>query len=106
MKKLIKGKGIFDCTFKVPGKCTIVNSKNKEVTEWKLNRIVYLKSNGIVIASIDIHGKLYLYPTWNENRTNLYRICKFTGISTKEIKHMIELKHYDIIIEHKLKLIN
>lgn len=106
MKKLVKNKGIFDCTFKAPNKCKIVNTKNEEITEWKLNKVVYLKSNGIVIASIDVYGKLYLYPTWNENRANLYRICRFTGISTKEIKHMIELKHHDIIIEHKLKLIN
>ena len=106
MKKLIRSKGFFDCTFKAPNNCKIVNTKNKEVTEWMLNRVVYLKSNGIVIASIDNHGKLVLYPTWNENRKNLYRICKFTGVSTKEIKHMIEIKHCDITIEHELKLIN
>lgn len=105
MKRLIKSKGVFNCTFKSPNKCKIVNTKGEEVTEWKLNRIVYLKSNGVLIASIDTHGKLYLYPTWDENRANLYRICRFTGISTKQIKNMIELKHCDIIIENKLKVI-
>lgn len=106
MKKLVRNKGIFDCTFKVPSKCKIINSKNEKITEWKLNRIAYLKSNGVIISSIDIHGKLYLYPSWNENRANLYRICKFTGISTKEIKNMIAIKHCDIIIENKIKIIN
>lgn len=106
MKRLIKGKGVFNCTFKAPYKCKVVNTKNEEIIEWNHNKIAYLKSNNIVIAAINISGKLILYKGWDENRTNLYRICKFTGISTKEIKHMIELKHYDIIIERKLKLIN
>lgn len=49
MKKLIRSKGFFDCTFNVPNNCKIVNTKNKEVTEWMLNKIVYLKSDGIVM---------------------------------------------------------
>lgn len=106
MKRLIKSKGIFNCTFQSTNKCRIINKRNESITEWNINKVVYLKSNGIVIASINIDGKLTLYPTWNINRANLIRICKFTGISTKEIKVMIKEKHPDIIIENNMKLIN
>ena len=105
MKRLIRDKGVFNCTFKTPYKCKIVNSKNEEITEWHHNKIAYLKSNNIVIAAIDISGKLILYKGWDENRTNLCRICKFTGTSTKEIKNMIKIKHSDVVIENKLKII-
>lgn len=105
MKKLKKSKGIFDCTFKASSKYKIVNTKNEEVFEWKSNKVVYLKNNGFIIASVDICGKLHLYSTWNENRANLYKICKFTGISTTRIKNMIAIKHCDVIIENKLKMI-
>lgn len=106
MKRLIKSKGVFNCTFKSINKCRIINNKNKDITEWNINKIAYLKSDGIIIASININGKLTLYPTWNINKANLIRICKFTGISTKKIKNMIVDKHPDIIIENKMKLIN
>ena len=106
MKKLKRGKGIFTCIFKKISGCKLLNTKNEEITEWKLNKVVYLKSNGIIIASIDVLGKLHLYPSWNENKSNLFRICKFTGISTVQIKNMIAIKHCDVIIENKIKIIN
>lgn len=106
MKKLIKSKGIFSCTFKQQSRSKIINNKNECVNEWKQNRIVYLKTDGIIIAAITSDGKLILYPTWNISKGNLIRICKFTGISTKEIKVMIMQKHPDITVENNMKLIN
>lgn len=105
MKKLIKDKGIFDCTFRTSNNYKLLNSKNEEIDEWKLNKVVYLKSDSIIIASVDMYGKLHLYHGWDKNRSNLYRICKFTGISTKQIKNMIAIKHCDIVIENKMKII-
>lgn len=106
MKRLIRSKGIFNCTFKSINKCRIINKRNENITEWGVNKNTYLKSDGIVIASINIDGKLTLYPLWNKTKANLIRVCKFTGISTKKIKNMIINKHQDIIIENNMKLIN
>lgn len=106
MKRLIKSKGVFDCTFKSINKCRIINKRNEDITELGKNKIAYLKSDGIIIASVNINGKLTLYPTWNINKSNLIRICKFTGISTTKIKIMITEKHPDIIIENNMKFIN
>lgn len=105
MKRLIRNKGIFTCTFKKINGCKLLNSKNKEIDSFNKNKNVYLKSDSFIIASINVKGKLTLYPFWNKDRTNLVRICKFTGISTKEIKNMIAIKHSDIIVEHKTKII-
>lgn len=106
MKRLIRNKGIFTCTFKKINGCKLLNSKNENIDSFDKNKNVYLKSDGFIIASININGKLTLYPFWNENRKNLVRVCKFTGISTKQIKNMIAIKHSDVIVEHKTKIIN
>lgn len=106
MKKLIRSKGVFNCTFKKISNCKLLNSKNKEIDCFDKNKNVYLKSDGFIIASINVNGKLTLYPFWNKNKTNLIRVCKFTGISTVQIKNMIAMKHSDIIVEHKTKVIN
>ena len=106
MKKLIRNKGVFNCTFKSSSKYKTINGRNEIVNEWKQNKVIYLKSEGIVIASVDIYGKLTLYPTWKETRSNLINICKFTGVSTTEIRHMIKIKHCDIILKNEIKIIN
>lgn len=105
MKRLIKYKGGFSCTFKKLNGCKLLNNKNKEIDKLDKNKVVYLESDNFIIASINVSGKLTLYPLWNKNRTNLIRICKFTGISTKEIKNMIAIKHRNVIIERKTKII-
>lgn len=106
MKKLKKDKGIFNTTFNCANNCRIVNTKNEDITEWGLNKIIYLKSSHMIIAAVDIMGRLHLYPTWKSSRANLIRICKFTGISTKDIKHYIAIGHSDIILEKKIKFLN
>ena len=106
MKRLIRGKGVFTCTFKKISGCKLLNSKNEEITSFNKNKNVYLKSDSFIIASININGKLTLYPFWNKDKTNLVRVCKFTGVSTVQIKNMIAMKHSDVIVEHKTKIIN
>lgn len=106
MKKLIRSKGMFTCTFKKISGCKLLNGKNKEISSFDKNKNVYLKSDSFIIASINVNGKLTLYPFWNKNKINLIRVCKFTGISTVQIKNMIAMKHSDIIVEHKTKVIS
>lgn len=106
MKKLIRSKGLFECTFKKQSKCRIITNKNEVAESWKNNKILYLKVEGVIIAAITADGRLILYPTWNISKGNMIRICKFTGISTKRIKNMIVEKHPDITVEHNMKLIN
>ena len=106
MKRLIRGKGVFTCTFKKISGCKLLNSKNEEIDSFDKNKNVYLKSDSFIIASINVNGKLTLYPFWNKDKTNLIRVCKFTGVSTKEIKNMIAIKYCDVIIENKIKIIN
>ena len=52
-------------------------------------KIVYLKSNSF-IASIDIKVN-YLYPSWNENKTNLIRFVNLLEVKYKRNKNMIAL---------------
>lgn len=99
MKRLINKTKPFTCTFSRGRFYKCVNKYDETLEEQGKTKNVYLRSNGFTTAFIDKNGYLHLYPSWNVNKTSLTHLCKFTGVSSKIIKAMIESKSPFIILE-------